>query len=91
MNPGKIHQQRQLQQSAPPLGKYGQYCIPEERGCLIHMHQERGSQAVDVFEVFPGTYRESTADCGSRSSFLYAIANLISTPPQSHRYIGLLI
>ena len=42
------------------------------------MHQERGSQAVDVYKVFPGTYRESTADCGSRSSFLYAIANLIS-------------
>ena len=73
------------EESAPPLGDYGQYCIPMERGYHIHMHQERGSQAVDVYKVFPGTYRESTADCGSRSSFLYAITSLISTPPQSLR------
>ena len=26
----------------------------------IHMHQERESHAVDVYQVFPGTYRESS-------------------------------
>lgn len=34
----------------------------------VYIHQERGSRAVDVHKVIPGTYRESTAVCGSRSS-----------------------
>lgn len=51
-----------------------------ERGCHIHLYQERGSHAVDVYQVFPGTYRESAANCGSRSSFLYAPTELQHQP-----------
>ena len=80
MNPGKIHTIDNCNRVRLLLVIMASIVSLWKGGCHIHMHQERGSQAVDVYQVFPGTYRESTADCGSRSSFLYANANLISPP-----------
>lgn len=75
MNPGKIHHNEPRLQSTPPLDRYGQFCIPTTSGMTIE-YQERGLHAVDVQKVFPGTYRELTANCWLALFFFYAITKL---------------